>query len=83
MSGCIVVATDVGGISDIIENGKTGFLVKEKNYAQLAVVINKILEKDIKLDQVKEATRRVFCRRFDWSLISDKYKEVLSRDQSK
>ena len=83
MSGCIVVATDVGGISDIIENGKTGFLVKEKNYAQLAVVINKILEKDIKLDQVKEANRRVFCSRFDWSLISDKYKKVLSRDQSK
>jgi glycosyltransferase involved in cell wall biosynthesis len=35
-----VVATDVGGVSEIITNGKTGFLVDSKNYASFA---NKII----------------------------------------
>ena len=43
----------------------------------------KILEKGIKLDHMKEAARSILCSRFDWSVISDKYKKVLSLDQSK
>lgn len=39
-----VVATDVCGISEVVENGKTGYLTPQKNPAALAGAIRKILE---------------------------------------
>jgi glycosyltransferase involved in cell wall biosynthesis len=78
MSGCIVVASDVGGISDIIELGKTGFLVKEKDPGELAATIIMILEKGAELNHMKEAARRTLCIKFDWSAIAEKYQKILS-----
>jgi glycosyltransferase involved in cell wall biosynthesis len=39
-SGLLVVATKAGGISEIVEDGKTGFLVEPKNDQKLAEKIN-------------------------------------------
>ena len=79
MAGCFVVGTDVGGIGDIVEHGKTGFLVKEKNPEQLAATILMILENRDGLGQMKEATRRDLCSKFCWPAIAEKYKKILSR----
>ena len=78
MSGCIVVGTDVGGIGDIIEHSKTGFLVKEKDPGQLASTINIILEKGPELDHIIEASHTNLCKSFDWSAIAEKYRKILS-----
>jgi len=78
MSGCLVVGTDVGGIVDIIDHGKTGFLVREKDPAQIAETINMILEKGPEFPHMKQEARSNLCVRFDWSAIADKYKKVLS-----
>ena len=77
MSGCIVVGTDVGGISDIIEHGKTGFLLREKDPGYIAATINMLLEGSSKLSHMKEITRSSLCSKFDWSVIAEKYKELL------
>lgn len=54
-----VVASDIGGISEIVENGKTGILVEPKNPDQLAVAIEKILTNpEIALEFVKNAKER-------------------------
>ena len=39
-----VVSTNVGGISEIIEHGKNGFLAKSGDYEELANLINKLLK---------------------------------------
>ena len=78
MSKCIVVASDVGGIGDIIEHSKTGFLVKEKDPGQLASTINIILEKGPELDHMKVASHTNLCKSFDWSAIAEKYQKALS-----
>jgi len=78
MSGCFVVGTDVGGIGDIIEHGKTGFLVQEKNPEQLAATILMILEKKAELNQIKESARRSLCDKFCWPAIAEQYKKILS-----
>lgn len=41
--GIPCVATDEGGISDIIENGKTGFIIHKKTAECLAEGIKKLL----------------------------------------
>jgi len=38
-----VIATNVGGIPDIIENGKTGFVVPKRDVEQIADRIIKLL----------------------------------------
>ena len=77
MSGCFVVGTDVGGIGDIIEHGKTGFLVKEKNPEQLAATIIMILEKKEELSPMKEKVRLNLCNKFCWPAIAEQYKKIL------
>lgn len=38
-----VVAYDNGGLRSVVQDGKTGFLVKEGNYHQLSVMVNRAL----------------------------------------
>lgn len=45
-SGLPVVATDVGGIPEVVENGKSGILIKPKDYPGLADTILDLLEKE-------------------------------------
>ncbi len=78
MSGCIVVASDVGGISDIIEDGKTGYLVREKDPAAIADALCTILKQTDTLADIRTAARQKMISQFDWQVIAAKYKEVLS-----
>ena len=77
MSGCIVVGTNVGGISDIIQNGKTGFLIQEKNATAIADTLIRILEDRQQADNLKILARERMIQKFDWMSISDKYKKIL------
>ena len=80
MSGCYVIATDVGGIGDIIEHEKTGFMVKEKNSNAIAVVLLKILEDQENLISMKKNTRERMIKLFDWKPITDQYAEILKNN---
>jgi glycosyltransferase involved in cell wall biosynthesis len=78
MSGCLVVATNVGGISDIIEDGKTGYLVKEKDPQAIADTLLTVLRQMDDLSEIKSAARSKMISLFDWQVIADKYKQILS-----
>ena len=41
-----VIATNVGGLPDVVENGKTGYVVEAKNDKLLAEAIIKYFEED-------------------------------------
>lgn len=41
-----VVVTDVGGLPEVVENGKTGYVVESKNTEQLAAAIIKFFEEN-------------------------------------
>jgi len=59
-SGVAVVATDNGGTTDIIEDGKTGYLVPPANSDRLAEAIRTLLRNpDQKRDMEKVALERV------------------------
>ena len=77
MSECIVVASNVGGISDIIKDGETGFLVQEKNPHAIADTLCNILKQMDTLADIKAAARQKMISQFDWQVIAEKYKRVL------
>ena len=42
-SGCIVVASDIGAIVDVIKNGENGYLFERGNRSSLEVIIASII----------------------------------------
>jgi glycosyltransferase involved in cell wall biosynthesis len=78
MSGCIVVGTNVGGISDIIEDGETGFLVPEKDPKTIAKTLVSILQAPSKINTLKHHVRERMIQKFDWQSIADRYARILN-----
>lgn len=73
-SGCTVIATDLEGNKDLIENGENGFLVNEKDSRDIAKKIINLIKKPIK---DKNNIRKKLINKFDWKIIKEKYGEVL------
>lgn len=77
--GLPVIATRIAGIPDVIEHGKTGFLVKPKDSEQIARYLNKLL-KDEKLRKrmSKNCLREV--KKYSWERVVGKlerlYREI-------
>ena len=75
-----VVATRVGGMTEIVEDGKTGMLVKSGNASDLAEAILRILsEKDLR-KKIRNAARERVVELFSWDRIVEKlmyqYKKI-------
>jgi glycosyltransferase involved in cell wall biosynthesis len=69
-----VVATNVGGLGEMVDNGRTGLLVPPKNAKALAEAIIEILADDNKCRQMKENIRNdYFINEKSWNCIADKY----------
>ena len=71
-----VVATAVGGIPEMIEHGKTGFLVEPNNTDQLSRTIWEILRKEIQLENTREVINNTL-RRFSVSKMITETEKVL------
>jgi len=71
-----VVATDVGGLSEIIENGETGFLVPSKDPGSLAAKILLVLEnRDLAEKMAAAAHKKVVCE-YDLRIMVRKYVDL-------
>ena len=81
-SGLPVVTTNVGGIPEMIEDGKNGFLVEPANSRALADRILYYLEHPAVASEMGRLARRNIEDHFDWRLIVKKvvkvYDETLS-----
>lgn len=76
--GTAVVASDTGGIPEIIENGKNGLLCKPKDHVQIAESINALLE-DTELNRRIGAAGKSSMHRFDVERISDEYISIYEK----
>ena len=77
MSGCLVISTKTGGIEDIIQDGKTGFLVPQKDAKALAEKILYTFTHKGEIDKMREAGRIRCIEKFDWSVIAGRYEDFL------
>lgn len=70
-----VIATKVGGIANVIENQKTGFLVPPGNVDELAKALLFFFKNEQKFDGCREAATRMF----DWDKIVQQTLEVYDK----
>ena len=70
-----VVATNVGGIPELIENNKTGLLVPPNNPQKLAESVNKLLENKQNTNQLTNSGYEFIKNNMTWGVILPKYIE--------
>jgi glycosyltransferase involved in cell wall biosynthesis len=76
--GTPVIGTNVGGIPDVIENGKTGILVLPKDSSAITEAIKKIFEdKTFAEEIVKNANESVL--KFDWEKITEQMDKIYQK----
>lgn len=73
MAGCLLIGTDVGGIKDIIQDGVTGLLVKQKDSEAIADKIIYALANPAKMTEISTEGRKRCIEKYDWKIISKKY----------
>lgn len=82
-----VVVTDVGSIPEVVENGKTGFIVSSKDSNALAEAIIKLLKDDKLRKEMGKNAHRKMKEELSWDKIAEKtievYKSVLYSKRSK
>jgi glycosyltransferase involved in cell wall biosynthesis len=79
-----VVATDVGGVPELMVDGETGYLVPAKNSAELSRKINKLLEdKNQRENMGKLGRKSIIQRGLTWEAHAKKtvdiYSEILEK----
>lgn len=78
-SGTAVIGSGVGGIPDIIKNGKTGLLVKQKNPGELAKAIIKLLsDNNLRKRLIKNGQRHI-VEGYSWDKVSRKFYEIYNK----
>lgn len=64
--GCCVIATDVGGTSEIVTSGETGWLVPARSPERLAAAIREAIERPDLRTARAALLRELTCQRFSW-----------------
>lgn len=71
-----IVATNTGGVPEIIEDGKTGILVAPKNPEQLAQAITSLLNNTKKAQQMGENARKAVESKFNLTKTIKQYEQL-------
>jgi len=74
---CATVTTDLPAMQDIIINGKTGLVVSQKSVQQLSEKIICLLDDQKLRHLLGTKGRRFVSKRYDWSIIEQKYVDLI------
>jgi len=74
-AGCAVVATNIQGIPDIVEDGVTGLLVPPEDPRALAQALSSVFDDTDLRKQLAQAGQKN-AQKYDWSVIAERYGEV-------
>mgnify|MGYP006347152857 FL=1 len=71
LSGCICIVSNTPGIDELIEDGKTGFIIEENNYDLIPNLISSLNE--IKKEEIRTNAKEFILKNFDVELSMKKY----------
>ena len=74
-----VVATNVGGIPELIKNNETGFLVKKGDHEDLFEKLEILLNDNTMSKKMGNAGRDFISNNFSWEIISRNFKEKVEK----
>jgi len=77
-AGRAVIATDVGGVPELVQHERTGLLVRPDDSAALATAMTRLLTDAAERDQLGRAGQRR-AQQFDWSAIAGQYNAIYQR----
>lgn len=77
--GVPCIASNEGGISDIIDNGKTGFIVEKRNAKQLADKIEVLLKDPSLCQGMGQAGKKKFQAEFTIERFENRMKDILNQ----
>ena len=87
MSGCVVVGADTAGTTELLENGKSGFMYKQGSSESLANVIEKILKDKSTANAIRNIGQEVALYKYNAHKnaeeIHELYKSVLVNREKK
>jgi glycosyltransferase involved in cell wall biosynthesis len=72
----LVIASDIGGNPEIIEDGKTGFLVPPASAKRLADKVEYVLDNFDKLEEIRKNARKAVMDKFDLAKMVKNYNKV-------
>tara|TARA_B100000953_G_scaffold215165_1_gene177839 strand:+ start:549 stop:827 length:279 start_codon:yes stop_codon:yes gene_type:complete len=72
-----VVATNVGGIPEMMIDGKTGFLVQQGNHEQLVKKLALLLEDKELAKKMGSNGHKFIEETFNWELIAKKFIKII------
>ena len=73
-----VVATNVGGIPELIEDSKTGFLVEKQNSDEIIEKINTLVNNDDQRKQMGILGRSFTEKNFKWEIIAKRFSDIMN-----
>ncbi len=71
-----VVATNVGGVSEIVENEITGILIPPENPEKMIDAINNLLDDNLLIDKLTKNAFEFITKNFTWQVLLPKYIEL-------
>jgi len=74
-----LVSTPAGGIASVVEHGRTGLLVPERDPDALAAAIETLLADGQLRSRVGEAARREVCERYTWDQYAARLEGIYDR----
>ena len=74
-AGLVVIGSNVGGISDVVVNQKTGILVDEKKPEAIVAAIELLISDNILRKKLIDGGREL-AKDYDWTSIASKYLQI-------
>jgi colanic acid/amylovoran biosynthesis glycosyltransferase len=75
-SGLPVVATDVGGVSEIVHHGKNGLLNEKENAVQIAGSLIKLIENPVLRNEFGINGRKYITENYDINILNKKLEQI-------
>ena len=72
-----VIATNAGGIPEMMNTGKTCYLVEEGNHKEIIEKLTVLLNDSKKTEKIGVEGRKFVIESFSWDLIAKKFLEIL------
>lgn len=74
-----VIATNVGGNSELVQDGVNGFLVEAKNKTQLSDAMRVLLKDPDQCQRMGQESRRIVEEQFSLQTMVERYQSILGR----
>ena len=71
-----VIATNVGGIPELMKNDETGFLIEKSDHKTLIEKLELILNDSQKANSLGKAGRKFVSSNFDWKIIAKNFVSI-------